>query len=545
MESNYTKKTIDEFVKVAKYGDKEAFRKLQEFADAGDLQALRELAEFRLKGLGGVKQIPEKAVELLERAANQNDSFALLRLGDFFRYGKSNVPVDGIKAVEYFTRAAELSNVKSYKPLAEMYIECIYGVPADGYKAIKYLLKHAEQIDAEDHEDDLFETFADIKSSHSNAFKEIANIYLDGIAGVQVDGYKAIKFLSKIKDWSSIADIYRDGLSGVTQDGQKAVEYYTKNEAWSDVAEIYEEGCGSIAPDRSKALQFYEKADAKNDIERLTRFDEEHLRELIKLAEYGDAEVLFELAECFLKGLVVEQVPQETVKLLERAAAQNYAPAYNRLGDFYAHGKCNVSQDGQKAIDCFLKTVELDENENDFASVAKIYRYGLSGIPVDGKKAIEYFTKDYELNGNKESLDEIFYIYKYGCGELRPNAQKVFEFLKIHPDLQIDCFVFDEERGYFKWDGMKIVNFLNQRLTKLEQLNAPDIIIVNELRGIAQVYSAGFGGLTPNREKVIEYYKQIVSLYSNAEDSERITAILKDYKRKIAEFGVETDAIIE
>jgi tetratricopeptide (TPR) repeat protein len=220
------------------------------------------------------------------------------------------------------------------------------------------------------------------------------------------------------------------------------------------------------------------------------------------------------------------------VKLLERAAAQNYTPAWNRLGDFYAYGKCNVTQDGQKAIDCFLKAVELDENENDFAIVAKIYRYGLGGIPVDGQKAIDYFTRDYELNGNEESLDEIFHIYKYGCGELKADAKKAFDFLQVHPSLQIDCFVVDAERGYFRWDGLKTVDFLTQRLKKLQQQNAPDIIIKNELRGIAEIYSAGFGGLAPNRHKVMEYYKRIVALHSNIEE----------YKVKIAEL---TGTVVE
>ena len=72
--------------------------------------------------------------------------------------------------------------------------------------------------------------------------------------------------------------------------------------------------------------------------------------------------------------------------------------------------------------------------------------------------------------------------------------------------------VFDDKLGYFRKDGLFTLAVLEARCNRLEKLKAPKIIMANELRRAAEIYEEGYGGLEPNREKSIEFYKQSVAL---------------------------------
>ena len=469
---NIKKKIADELFEKARRGSKEALHELKILGNNNDAEALSKLAEIYLKGLGGFEQLPQKAIELLEKAAALDYPPALYRLGDFYYYGKGSLTVESQKAVEYLTKAAELGEWKSYKLLGEIYLNNEGGIEADGYKVIDYMLKYAEEIQ----QNELPNIFNEDEIQQS--LITAANIYLNGKCGVTQNGYKAIEIFAKAEDWWEIAWIYRYGKAGVAQSGSKAIEYFSRIEGWSSIAEIYAEGCGDIVPNRDKAIEFYERAgdSYKYDVERLTT-DKENLQELITLAESNDAKALCELAEVYLKGLNgLEQSPQKAIELLEKAAALDYPPALESLGDFYLRGKCGVKQSGQKAVD--------------------------------------YFIKDFEENNNWESKDEIVEIYWHGCGEIKPDGRKAFEYDCAHNFHTgfYNCCVFDEKLGYIRRDGLKILDVLNRRYNRLQNLKAPDIVIANELIQIAEIYEEGYGGLAPNREKAIEFYKKCTAL---------------------------------
>ena len=67
--------------------------------------------------------------------------------------------------------------------------------------------------------------------------------------------------------------------------------------------------------------------------------------------------------------------------------------------------------------------------------------------------------------------------------------------------------VFDGKLGYFRRDGSRTLQGLSDRANRLEKLKAPNIIQANELERIAEFYAEDYGGLAPNREKAIEFYK--------------------------------------
>lgn len=348
------------------------------------------------------------------------DCQELRRLGEFYYFGKGNLNVDGKKAVEYFSRAFELSDLESYKWLAW--------------------------------------------------------IYCDGKSGVQADGYKAIEYFGKVKDWRSIAEIYRDGKFGVTQDANKAVEFFTKAEDWFQTAKIYEEGCGEIEPNRQKAIEFYEKDSYEKEIGELNE-SIKNFSELIKLSDNGNAEATYKLAEIYWKGLGgAEQSSKKALALFEKAAEKNYPPAFEILGDIYKSGKCDVRQNGQKAL--------------------------------------EYLTKYFECNPNGSTAEDIVEIYEKGCGEIKPDGRKALEYSYSH-DLHSDlynCCTFDEKNGGIKRDGLKMLKNYKRRLQKLLNLEAPKIIIANEMKNIAKIYEEGFDGITPDRQKAEKFYKKIAEL---------------------------------
>lgn len=79
-------------------------------------------------------------------------------------------------------------------------------------------------------------------------------------------------------------------------------------------------------------------------------------------------------------------------------------------------------------------------------------------------------------------------------------------------DFKFVC-VFDDKLGYFRKDGRRTLQVLDYCINRLEKLNAPIIVLTNELRRIAEIYEEGYSGLAPNREKAIEFYKKCTALY--------------------------------
>ena len=346
----------------------------------------------------------------------------------------------------------KFADCQELRRLGEFYYFGKGNLNVDGKKAVEYFSRAVELGDLE-------------------SCEWLAWIYCDGKGGVQVDGYKALKYFSKIKCWSSIAEIYRDGKYGVTQDGIKAIEFFIKAEDWFQTAKIYEEGCGEIEPNRQKAVEFYEKISYENDELK------ENFSELIKLSDSGDAEATYKLAEIYWKGLGgAEQSPKKALKLFEKATEKNYPPALQTLGEIYKFGKCGVRQNGHKAL--------------------------------------EYLTKYFECNPDAFVVEDIVEIYEQGCGEIKPDGRKALEYSyanNLHGGLY-NCCTFDEKNGGIKRDGLKMLKIYKHRLQKLKNLEAPKIIIADEMKNIAKIYEEGFEGVAPDRQKAEKFYKKIDEL---------------------------------
>ena len=418
---NIGERIADELFEKARRGNKESLHELENLGNNNDAEALSKLTEIYLKGLGGEKQLPQKAMEFLHRAAAQDYSPALYRLGDFYYYGKGGLVPDSQKAIEYLTRAAELGETEAYGLLGEIYLYSEGGIEADGYKVIDYMLKYAE--------------------AKQRQLPSAPDSFVESVLKEEIE-----------RSFNTAADIYLYGKCGVKQDGYKAIEIFAKAEAWFEIALIYHEGKAGIKQDFCKAIEYYTKIDDKSSIE-----------ELIEI----------------MNG--AEQLPQTADEL------------------------------------------DDEEDEPDYSELARTYKESI-GVKQDGQKAIEYLIKDLEENDSWGTREEVRDIYLYGCGELKPDWRKAFEFMKVPLNGGLEIYsdvyfkfvcVFDDKLGYFRKDGLGTLQVLNDRANRLEKLKAPNIIMAYELERIAKLYEEGFGGLAPNREKAIEFYKKVDILHSD------------------------------
>lgn len=398
-----------------------------------------------------VRRGNKEALRELESLAENDDVQALDKLAEIYLKGLGGGEQSPEKAINFLHRAAAQNNIPALYRLGDFYCYGKGELSVDARKAVEYLTKAA--------------ALGEWKS-----YKLLGEIYLNCEGGIEADGYKAIDYLLKYAEeaqrqmtdtediyleeevneaFETAAKLYLYGKCGVAQDGSKAIENFAKAESWSDIALIYQEGKANIKQDFCKAIEYYTKADNKYFIEELT--------EIMNAAE---------------------QPPQTTDEL------------------------------------------DDEEDEPDYSELARTYREGI-GVKQNGQKALEYLIRDFEENPNWESEEEILQIYLYGCGELKPDWHKAFEFANMHygglliyDDMLAFKFacVFDDKLGYFRKDGLLTLAVLENRYNRLEKLKAPEIVMINELWRAAEIYEEGFGGLEPNREKSIEFYKQILAL---------------------------------
>ena len=351
------------------------------------------------------------------------------------------------------------------------------------------------------------------ENEDAEALNRLAEIYLKGLGGVEQLPKKSLEFLHRaaaqnyVPALYRLGDFYYYGKGGLSVDAQKAVEYLTKAAAlgeWKSyklLGEIYLNCEGGIEADGYKAIDYFLKY-AEATQRQMTDTEDIYLEEEIN-------EVFKTVADLYLYSKC--GVTQDNFKAIE---------FYKKCGEHFKSDVERLTQINENPQEP-INPVEEDSDEPDYEFLANSYRYGKRGVKQNGQKALEYLIRDFEENPSWESEQEILQIYLYGCGELKPNWHKAFEFANIHSgglliydDLLAPKFacVFDDKLGYFRKDGLLTLEVLETRYNRLEKLRAPKIIMANELRRAAEIYEEGFGGLEPNREKSIEFYKQSVAL---------------------------------
>ena len=287
---------ISEILKSVSDGDREAFHKLEELAEAGEPQALRELAIIFRDGKFGIQADGIKSVEYLTKEIARDKGKSLDEIAD--RYLKNGSGSDMNDANEYLSDLAEICNLDVFQEIAKIFLDGRGGLKSNGQQALEYFFKAEEALD---NAINFTKNFVELnrpkvfrlifrwgRRRKKNICRQIAEIFLEGRGGIPVDAHKAIEHLDKASAFYKVAEIYRYGKAKVQPNPHKAIEYFLKYEAecnsddnqnraeaFRAVAEIY-----LTLDDGERALEFYRKSaalgnnDAKIKIAKLCGTDE-------------------------------------------------------------------------------------------------------------------------------------------------------------------------------------------------------------------------------------------------------------------------------
>ena len=175
----------------------------------------------------------------------------------------TNEDFDGYEAIELFLKVADIRDdifkYEEYMKVAQIYCNGLGNVTPDGHKAIEYFLKAIDtsKDSLRDAENLPWAMRENRKAIHCSIFSMIAEIYLDGCGELQPDGYEAIKYLLRGVDESK-PDLSEDDEEHVAfdkiLDGVHAL-------AFKSVAEIYRDGLAGVQPDAVAAAKFFLMAD--------------------------------------------------------------------------------------------------------------------------------------------------------------------------------------------------------------------------------------------------------------------------------------------
>lgn len=372
-----------------------AIEYLNKAAARGDDWAFYKLAEFYCEGKAGIAPDGYKAIKYLSERGDWKE------IAQIYRDGKYNVKPDGYKAIEYLTKEAErgkgktldeiadcylkkgsgndhsdaaedylhdaeeIFNVKVLQEIGEIYLEGKGGVQPNGYESLEYfsqalegfnrIIDFAKKFACQKRQDVFKRIFRVHEKFLKNMSRRIAEIYLDGAAGVKIDAYKAIDYFEIGSDFEKIANIYRFGKYGIAPDPRKAIEYYLKCEAASNDNQflrtrLFENIAGiySSLNDGTNALKYFLKADKDDN-------------------EWACINVM----------------------------------------QIYRYGKGNLKPDGVKLIKYLTKKMAQDDS-NDFIpyNIAEVYEEGCGTLEPNMQKALEFYRKSVAL-GNKDAAKKL------------------------------------------------------------------------------------------------------------------------------------------
>ncbi|MBR1806513.1 MAG: sel1 repeat family protein, partial [Selenomonadaceae bacterium] len=232
----------------------------------------------------------------------------------------------------------------------------------------------------------------------------------------------------------------------------------------STAAEIYRDGLGGVPVDGHKAIDLYKK---------LGGYDSDLC--VAEIYAKGCGEVVAD-------GYKALEIYREMIRSIEILAQSRW----NICGDSgveFAVTEDYLGSDYPYYIQALL-------------GQAIIYLYGLGGVPVDAHKAIELYQKI----GDRDSYFKIAEIYKIGYGEIVADGYKALE---IYREMIRSIEVLAQSRWNICGDSDVEFTVTEDYLGS----DYPDYI--EALRGQAEIYRFGTGGVPVDAHKAIELYKKV------------------------------------
>ena len=143
------------------------------------------------------------------------------------------------------------------------------------------------------------------------------------------------------------------------------------------------------------------------------------LEQLQTMAEKGDPDAQYQLAERYRIGFPVEQDYDKALELYKLSAGQGFASSQFRLGELYEEGEI-LERDLGKAIESYRPAADQGHAGAQYA-LAHIYHLG-SGVPQDMAAAMDWYRKA-ALQGDEWSQLALGDQYRIGLAVPRDLAQ--------------------------------------------------------------------------------------------------------------------------
>lgn len=131
-----------------------------------------------------------------------------------------------------------------------------------------------------------------------------------------------------------------------------------------------------------------------------------------KGADAGNSSAMLALANALLEGRGTAVDQQEAVRLLKAASASNHAEAMNRLAHILAEGKI-VEKDALEATRWYTKAAEAGHVPS-MVDLGRMYANGF-GVQVDYSKAATWYKQAADL-GNTNGMVNLGWLHEHGRG---------------------------------------------------------------------------------------------------------------------------------
>ena len=187
---------------------------------------------------------------------------------------------------------------------------------------------------------------------------------------------------------------------------------------------IFHDSCSAIADSMKTAIVTTNRSD--RDTKQKDVYKEATIAEIIKMAQDGDVEAQFKLAECYHDGVGVEKDLKEAVKWCRKAAEQGKAKAQIMLSVSYYYGN-GVSQDKIEALKWCRKAAEQGDAEAQY-NLGQCYYKG-DGVLQSKTEAAKWYRKAAE-QGDAKAQYNLGVCYDVGVGVPQDKTEAVKWFRK-------------------------------------------------------------------------------------------------------------------
>lgn len=346
--------------------DDDLIQYYQFLAEKGDVQAQVGLGQLHYQGGRGVEQDHQRALNYFLHAADAGNANAMAFLGKMYLEGGSSVKQNNETALKYFKKSADMNNPVGQSGLGLMYLYG-KGVPKDYGKAFKFFNQAAEQgwVDGQ---------------------LQLGIMYYSGL-GVRKDYKKAVKYFNLASQSGHVLAFYNLAQMHATGSGMIR-SCHTAVELFKNVAE------------RSRWTE--KLMEAHTDYKE-GRVDNSLLK-YIFLAELGyevaQSNTAFILDRRETDIFTEDETYVRALLYWGRAAAQGYAIARVKLGDYHYYGY-GTNIDYELAASHYRLASEQQHNAQAMFNLGYMHEQGL-GMKQDMYLAKRFYDMAAETSSDAQ-----------------------------------------------------------------------------------------------------------------------------------------------